>query len=239
MTAASRSKKASRPADDASQGATALLRRRRQRRGDRRDPALSKQLILSAARDEFAEYGLNGARVDRIAGHVGASKNLIYHYFGSKERLYLSVLEDIYRNIRLGQGDLELQELPPTEGMRKLVANTFDHFVGAPALIRLMSIENIHHARHLKKSTSIKPLHEALLKTIRKLLEKGQQVGIFRKNVDAIDLYISISGLAYFYLSNRHSLSWIFDQQLDEPNRLQQRQSHVADVILGFLQHRA
>jgi TetR/AcrR family transcriptional regulator len=218
---------------------TAQLRRRRQRRGDKRDPALSRQLILSAAQDEFAAYGLNGARIDRIAGRVGASKNLIYHYFGSKDRLYLNVLESIYRGMREEQDDLALQELPPVEGMRRLVANTFDSFVRSPALIRLMSIENIHLAKHLKKSTSVKPLYGPLLRTIRSLLTKGQDAGVFRRNVDAVDLYISMSGLAYFYLSNRHSLSWIFDQPLDDPKRLQQRRSHVVDVILGYLQQRA
>jgi TetR/AcrR family transcriptional regulator len=226
-----------RPAADSA--GTAELRRRRQRRGDRRDPALSRQLILSAAQDEFAAYGLNGARIDRIAQRVGASKNLIYHYFGSKERLYLSALEAIYRQMREEQDDLALKELAPIEGMRKLVANTFEHFVRAPALTRLMSIENIHCARHLKKSRAIKPLYGPLLQTIRSLLTKGQHSGVFRSDVDPVDLYISISGLAYFYLSNRHSLSWIFDQQLDEPKRLQQRQAHVIDVILGYLQHRS
>jgi TetR/AcrR family transcriptional regulator len=219
--------------------ATAQLRRRRQRRGDRRDPMLSRQLILSAAQDEFAAYGLNGARVDRIAQRVGASKNLIYHYFGSKDRLYLSALEAIYRQMRTEQNDLALQGLPPLEGMRRLVANTFDHFVRAPALIRLMSIENIHFARNLKRSKSVKPLYAPLLRTIRSLLAKGQADGVFRRNVDAVDLYISMSGLAYFYLSNRHSLAWIFDQPLDEPKRLEQRRAHVVDVILGYLQHGA
>ena len=233
------SKKALALADDRAGAATAQLRRRRQRRGDRRDPALSKQLILSAAQDEFAAYGLNGARIDRIAKRVGASKNLIYHYFGSKDRLYLNVLESIYRQMREGQDDTALQALSPLEGMRKLVANTFDHFVRSPALIRLMSIENIHLARHLKKSKSVKPLYEPLLRTIRSLLAKGQAAGVFRKDVDAVDLYISMSGLAYFYLSNRHSLSWIFDQPFDEPKRLQQRQAHIVDVILGYLQHEA
>jgi TetR/AcrR family transcriptional regulator len=223
--------------DDPAGSATAQLRRRRQRRGDRRDPTLSRQLILSAAQDEFAAYGLNGARVDRIAQRVGGSKNLIYHYFGSKDRLYLNALEAIYRQMRAEQDDLALQQLPPLEGMRLLVANTFDHFVRAPALIRLMSIENIHFARHLKKSKSVKPLYAPLLRTIRSLLVKGQADGVFRRNVDAVDLYISMSGLAYFYLSNRHSLAWIFDQPLDEPKRLQQRRAHVVDVILGYLQH--
>jgi TetR/AcrR family transcriptional regulator len=237
--AARRTDKAVRLPDDPAGKATAQLRRRRQRRGDRRDPALSRQLILSAAQDEFAAYGLNGARIDRIAKRVGASKNLIYHYFGSKDRLYLNVLEGIYRQMREDQNDLALQELPPVEGMRRLVANTFDHFVRSPALIRLMSIENIHFARHLKKSTSVKPLYAPLLRTIGSLLAKGQDAGVFRKNVDSIDLYISMSGLAYFYLSNRHSLSWIFDQPLDQPKRLEQRRAHIVEVILGYLQHDA
>jgi TetR/AcrR family transcriptional regulator len=234
---AARRRKAAPLTADPAGSATAQLRRRRQRRGDRRDPTLSRQLILSAAQDEFAAFGLNGARVDRIAQRVGASKNLIYHYFGSKDRLYLNALEAIYRQMRAEQDDLALQELPPLEGMRQLVANTFDHFVRAPALIRLMSIENIHLARHLKKSKSVKPLYAPLLRTIRSLLAKGQADGVFRRNVDAVDLYISMSGLAYFYLSNRHSLAWIFDQPLDEPKRLQQRRAHVVDVILGYLQH--
>lgn len=227
--------KTSRSIKEAGPKETARLRQRRERRGDRRDPVLTKSLILSAAQDEFAEYGLNGARVDRIAKRVGASKNLIYHYFGSKDRLYLIVLEEIYRRMREDQQDPVLHDRSPVEGMRSLVANTFQHFAHAPALIRLMSIENIHHARHLQKSTLIKPLYGPLLKTIRSLLTRGQAAGVFRKDVDAVDLYISIAGLAYFYLSNQHSLSWIFDQKFDEPRRLRQRQEHVVDVILGYL----
>jgi TetR/AcrR family transcriptional regulator len=215
--------------------ATAQLRRRR--RVDKRDPALSRQLIASAAEDEFAQYGLNGARIDRIAARIGASKNLIYHYFGSKERLYLAVLENIYRGMREQQDDAALRALSPLEGMRQLVANTFDHFVRTPALIRLMSVENIHFAKHLRKSSTVKPLYGPLLQTIRTLLRNGQDAKVFRRDVDAVDLYISVSGLAYFYLSNRHSLSWIFDQPLDDARRLQRRRAHIVDVILGYLQY--
>ena len=219
--------------------ATAKLRRQRQRRGDRRDPELSRNLILSAARDEFAEHGLNGARIDRIAARSGAGKNLIYHYFGGKEPLYIRVLEGIYQQMREQQDDRSLRDMPPLDGMRRLIGNTFDHFAHTPALIRLMSVENIHFARHLKKSKSVKPLYEPLLQAIRSFLKRGQDAGVFRRDVDAVDLYISISSLAYFYLSNRYSLSWIFDQKLDEPKRLKQRREHVVDVILGYLQNKS
>jgi TetR/AcrR family transcriptional regulator len=223
--------------DHLTRGSTGRLRR--QRRKNKRDPVLSKRLILSAAQDEFTKYGLNGARIDRIARLAGAGKNLIYHYFGNKERLYLTVLESIYRQMRQEQDDLAVRDLPPVEGMRKLVTGTFDHFARTPALIRLMSIENIHFAKYLRKSTSVKPLYGPLLETIRVLLAKGQKAGVFRKDVDPVDLYISMSGLPYFYLSNQHSLSWIFDQPFGDAKRLQQRRKHVVDVILGYLQHDA
>jgi len=174
-------------------------------------------------------------RVDRIAKRIGASKNLIYHYFVSKRGLYLSVLESVYQKMREEQNDLDIQSMPPEEGIRALVANTFEHFVRVPALIRLMSIENIHCASHLRQSKNVKPLYAPLLNTIRILLTRGQATGIFRKKVDPVDLYISISGLAYFYLSNRHSLSWIFDQEFTSRQRLAQRRDHIVDVILGYL----
>lgn len=213
---------------------TARLIRLRQR--GRRNPELTRDIILSAASDEFVEHGLNGARVDRIAVRIGASKNLIYHYFGSKDRLYLAVLEGIYRGMRESQGDAQLRTLSPVEGMRRLVGNTFDHFVRTPALIRLMSIENIHYARHLRRSKAVRTLYQPLLSTISTLLSKGQETGVFRRNVDPIDLYISIAGLAYFYLSNQYTLSWIFCRRFDAPKRLTARRTHVVAVILGYLQ---
>lgn len=204
-----------------------------------RSAEVSRTKILDAGRIEFVTRGLNGARVDSIAERAGVNKNLIYHYFGSKDHLYLQVLETIYSGLRASQRDAEVRDLPPIEGMRGLVGHTFDHFVATPDLIRLMSIENIHYARHLKRSKIVKPLYKPLLQTIEKLLAKGQAEGVFHRDVDAIELYLSISALAYFYLSNRHTLSWIFDQQFDAPKRLAKRRAHVVDMVLGYLQHGA
>jgi TetR/AcrR family transcriptional regulator len=222
----------------ATAGPNATARLRRRRKPARRDPELSKALILSAARDEFVEHGLNGARVDRIARRTGSGKNLIYHYFGSKEQLYLTVLEEIYREMRAHQDDEAVRHLPPLDGMRLLVANTFDYFVRTPALTRLMSIENIHYAKHLKGSKTVRSLYDPLLETLRLVLARGQAEGTFRRDVEPIDLYISISGLAYFYLSNRYTLSWIFRQDLGEPTRLEQRRQHIVDMIVSYLRFR-
>ena len=93
-----------------------------------RNPALTKQDILVSARTEFCEFGLDGARVDRIAKRAAANKRLLYHYFGNKEALYSAVLLDAYREIREGERELHLEALAPAEAMRTLVAFTFDHF---------------------------------------------------------------------------------------------------------------
>jgi TetR/AcrR family transcriptional regulator len=200
-----------------------------------RNPEASRAKILDAARIEFVSYGLSGGRVDRIAAQSGVNKNLIYHYFGSKDALYLEVLERIYADLRARQQDQDLRGLPPVEGMKRLVSSTFDHFVATPDLIRLMSIENIHYGEHLKRSKSTRPLYSGLLDTIRILLKHGQQQGVFRANVDPVDLYLSISGLAYFFLSNQHTLSWLLDRDLAARRRVLKRRAHVVEMVLAYL----
>jgi TetR/AcrR family transcriptional regulator len=200
-----------------------------------RNPEASRAKILDAARIEFVSHGLSGGRVDRIAEQSGVNKNLIYHYFGSKDALYLTVLERIYADLRARQQDQDLRDLPPVEGMKRLVSNTFDHFVQTPDLIRLMSIENIHYAEHLKSSSSTKSLYSGLLDTIRIILKRGQEEGVFRANVDAVDLYLSISGLAYFFLSNQHTLSWLLDRDLAARRRVLKRRQHVVEMVLSYL----
>jgi TetR/AcrR family transcriptional regulator len=144
-----------------------------------RNAEATRARILETARVEFVTNGLNGARVDRIAEQAGVNKNLIYHYFGSKDDLYLEVLEGIYAGLRAKQQDEDLRGKPPVAAMAQLVANMFDHFVATPELIRLMSVENIHYAQHLKRSTSIKPLYRGLLDTLEDLLRRGQANGSF------------------------------------------------------------
>jgi TetR/AcrR family transcriptional regulator len=201
-----------------------------------RNAEASRAKILDAARVEFVTHGLAGARVDRIAERSQVNKNLIYHYFASKEALYLEVLEAIYGGLRASQSDDALRAMPPADGMRRLVGATFDHLVATPDLIRLMSIENIHDGRYLKGSKVVKALYRPLLDTISAILARGQADGVFRRGVDAVDLYLSISALAYFNLSNQHTLSWLLDVDLAAPTRLARRRRHVIEMVLAYLQ---
>ena len=217
---------------DLASAGSAVTQRRRQRK---RNPQLTKRDILVGAREEFCEFGLDGARVDRIAARAGANKRLLYHYFGNKEALYSAVLLDAYREIRLGERELHLQELAPVEAMRRLVSFTFDHFRQNPWFIRLLSTENILRAEHLKRMPEIPELHSPIVEQIRTVLAAGQKQGLFRGGVDPIQLYISIAGVSYFYFSNIHTLSVIFSAPLGSEEGLAARREHVEEVILGYL----
>jgi AcrR family transcriptional regulator len=210
--------------------------RRAKRQAPReRNPELTKRDILVAAREEFCERGLDGARVDRIAETANANKRLLYHYFGNKEELYSAVLHDSYREIREGERKLHLGDLAPAEAMQKLVEFTFNHFRDNPWFIRLLSTENILRAEFVKKMADIQSLHSPIVGQIRDVLAAGQKAGAFRSGVDPVHLYISIAALSYFYFSNIHTLSQIFDVKLGSPKEMKRRRDHAVEVILGYL----
>lgn len=209
---------------------------RRAKAGPRpRNPELTKQDILVAARAEFCEFGLDGARVDRIAERAAANKRLLYHYFGNKEELYSAVLLEAYREIRIGERELHLEALAPVEAMKTLVGFTFDHFHENPWFIRLLATENMQRAEFVKRISEIKALHSPIVEQIRTVLAAGQKARLFRRGVDPIHLYISIAGVSYFYFSNIHTLSVIFDVPLESKAALAARRDHVQEVILGYL----
>jgi len=185
-----------------------------------RDAARTKATILKAARDEFCEQGLNGARVDAIAARAKANKRLLYHYFGNKEALYSAVLLDAYQEIRLGERQLSLGQYDPVEAMDRLVRFTFRHFLANPWFPRLLAVENLQNARFLKKIKDIPALHSPLVAELKDILQRGSASGVFRTDVDPMQLYISIAGLGYFYVSNMKTLSDPLPQKRrsDEPN---------------------
>jgi AcrR family transcriptional regulator len=200
-----------------------------------RDADRSQQAILDAARDEFALRGLGGARMDSIAERAGINKRLIYYYFGSKDDLFLAVLEDTYLHIREAETQLHLSDLPPAEAMRRLTVFTWNYYLDNPQFLTLLNSENLHRASHLERSQHIRELNSPLIRTLGEILERGRVEGVFRGGVDAVQLYISIAGLSYFYLSNNHTLSAIFGRNLMSPKALNERLSHVCDVILGYV----
>ncbi|WP_418315033.1 TetR family transcriptional regulator [Piscinibacter sakaiensis] len=207
-------------------------------RGDipkQRDADRSREAILVAARDEFAAHGLGGARVERIAERAGLNKRLIYYYFENKDALFLAVLEDTYLNIREAERALHLTDLTPADAIRRLTEFTWHYYLEHPEFLSLLNSENLHRAGHLHDSSRVRELNSPLIITLGEILERGRIDGSLRGGIDPMQLYISIAGLSYFYLSNQYTLSSIFGHDLMKPKALQQRLSHICDVILGYV----
>ena len=200
-----------------------------------RDADRSQKDILDAALREFAALGLGGARMDRIAERAAVNKRLIYYYFKNKESLFLAVLERAYENIRGQERQLNLAQVEPTEAVRRLIAFTWDYYLAHPEFLTLLNSENLHRARHLKQSDKVQTMNSPLIQTIAEVLERGAKLRLFRAGVDPVQLYISIAGLSYFYLSNSYTLSTIFDRQLLGAKAKVERLSHMTDLVLGYL----
>ncbi|MBX3514390.1 MAG: TetR family transcriptional regulator [Xanthobacteraceae bacterium] len=203
--------------------------------GNARDPERTRAVILAAATAEITAKGLGGARVDEIAERAGVNKRMIYHYFGDKDGLYLAVLEAAYQLIRSEEIKLDLKQRDPVEGMRELVQFTWNYYRLHPEFLSLLATENLHRSAYLKRSKKIRELHSPLVGLIEDLLQRGAKTKVFRKDVDPVELYISIAALGFFYLSNRYTLSTIFGRDLTAPDSIKARGRHLVEVVLGYL----
>jgi AcrR family transcriptional regulator len=188
-----------------------------------RDADRTRQKILAAAADEFARKGFAGARVDAIARVAGANKRMIYYYFTSKDGLYTAVLERAYEDMRASEAALALDHLEPLAAIRKLAEFKFDYYVANPTIISLLNSENMLDAQYLKRSRRLREMHQALVRTIERILRRGVRERVMRRGVDPVHLYVSLSALSYFYFSNASTLSTAFGRK------------HVVEVILAYL----
>lgn len=196
----------------------------------------SHDRILHAALREFASKGIDGARVDEIARVSGANKNMIYHYFKSKEGLFVAVLESVYENVRFRQRDLLLGALDPQTAMRELISHTADIWIEVPEFNRLLASENLHQAKHVRRSKKIQSMYSPLLERLGDILDRGVKTGVFRKGIDPIDLYISITSLSAHYVAHHFTFDAIFKTNLMDPKKIEQRKETICTMILRYLQ---
>jgi len=198
-----------------------------------RDAQRTRRRILEAATAEFARHGLGGARIDRIARRAGANKRMLYYYFGDKDGLFLAALESQYGQIRDAERALQLEHLAPRAALERLVRFTWEYCLEHPEFITLLNSENLHQGRHLGRSRRVRAMHSPLVGMLREVLRRGERAKLFRRGIDPVQLYISIAGESYFYLSNRYTLSRIFGRDLMTPRALTARARHMSEIILN------
>ena len=199
------------------------------------DPEGTRRNILEIASEEFALNGLAGARVDEIAARTRSSKRMIYYYFGDKEGLYVSALENAYRQVREGEAKLDTEGLPPMEALRRLVEFTFDHHHQHEEFIRMVMIENIHRGEYLDRSQEVRDLNATAIDHIARIYARGVKDKQFRTGLDPLELHWQISALCFLNVSNRATFSKIFGRDFGSAERLAKLRDNTVDMVLRFV----
>lgn len=199
-------------------------------------PEANRARIVAAAIDEFAARGFKGAAMDAIAARTHTTRALINYYFGSKEKLYIAVLEQLYAEIRDAEGQLELDHLAPAAAVRRIVAFTYTYYVEHEGFVRLVVAENQARGRHLRKSKTMRTLNRPIIELLARVIARGQAEGSFREGVDPVEVHKAIAALGMFNVTNRHTFGAIFQRDMGAKGDVARRREIVADMILRYLQ---
>lgn len=200
-----------------------------------RDPERTRAQILTVATREFARHGFHGARVERIAKSARCNTRMLYHYFGSKEQLYLAALDEVYARIRAQERSLDLETGSPELAVRRLVEFTFDFFASNDVFLHMTRNENMLGGRYIKRSQMIRDMSQPLLESIDRLVARGHAEGAFRERADPLQLYVSIVSLSAHHLNNAATLSATFGADLADPGWVASRRDHAVAMVLRYL----
>jgi TetR/AcrR family transcriptional regulator len=198
-------------------------------------PPATRQRILKIATEEFANRGFAGARIETIMRRSKVSKNLIYHYFKSKEQLFQSVLEADYEKIRFDRVHWPVEGQDPVQNIRDLVGLIFEHWRMSNQFIKLLASENFSKGKHIRKMDRIKEEYARRIERIEAVLAEGVRTGRIRPGIDAAELYVSISALIYHRISNRYTLSFLLDRNYENAESLEACRRHVEQIVMAYI----
>lgn len=201
-----------------------------------KDPKANRARIIRAARAEFAARGFKGASMDAIAARTDTTRALINYYFGSKEKVYLAVLEEAYAGIRQAEAKLDIEHLEPVAAIRSIVSFTFDYYVANPDFVRIVVAENQAKGVHFRKSTAMRSLNRPIIDTLARVIERGRASGAFARAVDPVQIHMAIAALGMFNMTNQHTFGAIFGQEMGSKGDTAGRCRMIADMVLCYLQ---
>lgn len=217
------------------QYATMKTRKKKTKTPQKRDSDATRAKILQAALAQFSEKGLSAASTDDIAARCKVNKRMIYYYFGSKEGLYLAALESVFENLVALEKTIEVEHLDPPKAIAAMINLKIDYYLNNPHFVSFITMENFYKARYLRTSKKLELFKTPLTQVIARILKRGERSGQFRKNIEAVDFYVLLSGLCIMHFSNQYSLGAIFGRDMMAAARIEQRRQTVVDFALGYL----
>lgn len=193
--------------------------------------------ILRAATKVFARYGYEGGSVEKISQSAKSFDRMIYYYFGSKEGLFIEVLEDMYRRMNDAELELDLDLEQPVASLKEVIRFVVTYYSKNPEFITLLNTENLHRGKHISKSMRAREYSSPAIAIIQKLLESGVKKKVFRPDISARNVYLLIAATGYFYISNRHTLSAFLGEDLQTPEALADWQAFITSTVLRTVMH--
>ncbi|MBL0088493.1 MAG: TetR family transcriptional regulator [Ideonella sp.] len=191
----------------------------------------TREAILRAATKVFAKHGFAGGRVEQISKAAKSHDRMIYYYFGSKEGLFIAVLEDTYRRFNEAESALALDTSRPAEALQRVIRFIWGYYQKNPDFITLLNTENLHRGKHIGKSLRAREYSSPAISVIARVLQSGAAQGLFRHDIAARDLYLMIAAMGYFYLSNRFTLSSFLGENLEAPQAMAHWETFLIDAV--------
>ena len=188
--------------------------------------------ILRAATKVFAKHGFAGGSVEQISKAAKSYDRMIYYYFGSKEALFIAVLEEMYRRFNEAESRLALSADEPLESLTAVIRFMWNYYEKNPEFITLLNTENLHRGRHISKSLRAREYSSTAIEILGRVLASGAVKGLFRSETSARDVYLMIAAMAYFYLSNRYTLSAFLGEELDTATAKAHWEAFVIDAVM-------
>ncbi|RMQ96011.1 TetR family transcriptional regulator [Pseudomonas savastanoi pv. glycinea] len=192
--------------------------------------------ILKAAIKVFTRDGYSGGRIEQISSEAESNDRMLYYYFGSKEKLFVRVLEHTYEQFNHAESLLKLDPSTPEQTLRELVAFVWGYYVEHQEFVAILSIENLHKGKHAKQSSELRRLSGEAVDVLRPIIEAGQQQGVFRKDLDIKHVYLMIASLCYFYNSNQHTLTSFLGHDLAQPSEQADWLRFISDLVVRGVQ---
>ncbi len=197
----------------------------------KRDPIQSRQRLIAAAVEVFAEHGPVAATVDEICRKADLTKRMAYHYFGSKRGLYAQALQHVYDQFFSLEISLSTMMMPAEELLSQLIKRYYDFLDTNPEFVRLLCFENLNQG-HVASTLHLHGKKSSIILALQLALEKGQQEGRFRKGIDVTELLTSIFGLCFFYFANKYTMEQLCPEAPPTRERLEARVKHVVGLLL-------
>jgi TetR/AcrR family fatty acid metabolism transcriptional regulator len=185
-----------------------------------------RRLLLDAAVRVFAQKGYHECRVGDIAEEAGVAHGLLYHYFSSKEELLETIFRDTWTLMLETIQNVQEPGEPARESLRKVAAIVLRTWGNDPDLIRVL-VREVTRSPHLQHE--IQEIDQAFT-MLRQIIERGQESGEFRTDLDA-----EFAATAFYGALDEVLTGWVMGQLPDEEEDVKRAERTVVDMLCGGL----